>query len=123
MRDENLVKKVERLEFYIHLLRDFSVEPEAFVLWDYVMTEELDGEQTNQLMNILRKHKSLICEVDENIEPYSNEIEAELNVLEAELKPLFESFENPHPTDRDAMLRVVRRAAKLPEMYLHKHLK
>ncbi|ADY55513.1 hypothetical protein Sgly_1195 [Syntrophobotulus glycolicus DSM 8271] len=122
MRDEDLVKKVERLEFYIQLLRDFAVEPEAFVLWDYVMTEELDGEQTNRLMNILGKHKGLIWAIDEQTEPYSDQTEEELNVLEAQLKPLFQSFKNPHPTDRDAVLRVVRRAAKLPEMILYKRM-
>jgi len=119
LKNEDLTKKVERLEFYIHLLRDFSLDPEAFVLWDYIMTEELDREQAEQLMDILRKHKRLVCEADE-----SQDIEPYWDALKVELKPLFESFKNPHPTDRDSILRVVRRASKLPEMYdLHKLLK
>ena len=119
MKNEDLTKKVERLEFYIHLLRDFSVDPEAYVLWDYIMTEEIDEEQAEQLMDILKKHKRLICEADE-----SQDIEPYWNALEMELKPLFKSFKNPHPTDRDAVLRVVRRASKLPGMHeLHKLLK
>lgn len=119
MKNEDLIKKVERLEFYIHLLRDFSLDPEAFVLWDYIMTEELDREQAEQLIDILRKYKRLVYEVDE-----SQDIEPYWKALEVELKHLFESFKNPHPTDRDSVLRVVQRASKLPEMYdLNKFLK
>ncbi|WP_281890561.1 DUF1878 domain-containing protein [Paenibacillus sp. YYML68] len=116
MSEENLVKKVERLEFYVNLLREFSLDPEAYVLWDYYMAEELDEGQARQMMQVFSQHLKVVREVNEqqeDIAPY-------WNALIEDLKPLFETLK--WRTDRESILRVVRRASKLPHMYELKKL-
>ncbi|WP_148302498.1 DUF1878 family protein [Caldalkalibacillus mannanilyticus] len=43
---ETLEQKVERLEYYINLLREFSLDPETYVLWDWIIAERLDEKQS-----------------------------------------------------------------------------
>ncbi|WP_019537336.1 hypothetical protein [Paenibacillus ginsengihumi] len=118
MNEENLEQKVarleqkvERLEYYIHLLRDLSLNPEAYVLWDYIMTEELNEMQAHEMMTIFSKHVKVLRKLDgkqEDMAPYWDD-------LAQDLKPLFEQFK--WRTDRESILRVVLRASKLPHMF------
>ncbi|MCP3776576.1 hypothetical protein NLX71_25355 [Paenibacillus sp. MZ04-78.2] len=117
MNEENLENKVVRLEqkvaqleFYINLLREFTVAPEAFVLWDFIMSEQLNEQQTDEMMKVFSKHVRVLRDLDEKQEemtPYWND-------LSNDLMTLFEQFK--WRTDRESILRVVLRASKLPHM-------
>lgn len=104
-----LEQKVAQLEFYINLLREFTVAPEAFVLWDHIMSEQLNEKQAHDMMTIFSKHVKVLRDLDEK-----QEMAPCWNELENDLKALFEQFR--WRTDRESILRVVIRASKLPHM-------
>ncbi|WP_281884446.1 hypothetical protein [Paenibacillus sp. YYML68] len=75
---ESLEEKVERLELYVHLLRDIALEPEQYRLWDWIIVHGLNGEQYKQIKAILKKHVLLLGSLKDGEEPSFEEISSEL---------------------------------------------
>ncbi|BBW97169.1 DUF1878 family protein [Geobacillus sp. FSL W8-0032] len=66
MRQESLEQRVERLEFYIDLLRDFAVDPETFAIWDWVISRKLNKSQVDRLMKTAKEFNQAIKIANEN---------------------------------------------------------
>ncbi|MED4919240.1 DUF1878 family protein [Geobacillus thermodenitrificans] len=66
MRQESLEQRVERLELYIDLLRDFAVDPETFAIWDWVISRKLNKSQVDRLMKTAREFNQAIKIANEN---------------------------------------------------------
>lgn len=105
MKKKTLEERIELLEYYNNLLRDFATDPESYVLWDYIMSEELNGDQGNQLMDLLREHYTF-CNQSNNPDPMNKER------LVTDLVSLMNSFGRP-ANERTAH-SIIRRAAKHP---------
>ncbi|WP_368975423.1 DUF1878 family protein [Caldifermentibacillus hisashii] len=115
MNEENLAKKVERLEYYISLLRDICLDPEAYVLWDFIMAEGLDEDQAHQMILVFRKYSKILQDVNEK-----EDLAHYWSKMTKDLTPLFETFN--WRTDQHGIYRVLLRASKLPEWYTLKKL-
>ncbi|AZK48249.1 DUF1878 family protein [Paenibacillus lentus] len=57
---ESLEEKVQRLELYVNLLRQITLEPEQYRLWDWIIANGLNGEQFNEIKSILKKYVLLL---------------------------------------------------------------
>lgn len=64
---ETLEEKVERLEFYIDLLREFATDTEAFVIWDWAIGNRLDKSQVNSIMKVIPEYQLKLLRT-ENVE-------------------------------------------------------
>jgi hypothetical protein len=49
---ESLEEKVERLEYYIDLLRDYIVDQEQFILWDWAIANRLNRDEVRSIIDI-----------------------------------------------------------------------
>lgn len=114
MQHEDLQKKVERLEYYMTLMRDMVADIESYALWDYIMGEQLNEEQANELLAVLRKHYTVLqSEKAIAVESMKSELYSDLiHVLTSFGKPASEN------TARSILLR----ASKLPIFPLYSSL-
>lgn len=116
MTKETLEQRLERLEFYLNLMREFAVDPETFALWDYVIQEGLNENQTKQILDVLRVHHSNIKSAVEAGVPIPD-----LEDLFTKMIPLLHI--EGRTTNKEKVMQVLRRASKLPIFpYLKKHL-
>lgn len=67
--NETLEEKVERLEYYIHQLRDYIVAPDRFRLWDWSMSHRLNQVETRGLIDLAKEFNQKMKEISE--EDYS----------------------------------------------------
>ncbi|AET59582.1 hypothetical protein HPL003_14155 [Paenibacillus terrae HPL-003] len=112
MSSKSLEERVELLEYYNVLMRDFAVDPETYVLWDYIMSEHLNGAQGNQLLEVLKNHYTklkIALEKEERLPGTSYLYEDLINVVKSFGKPA---------SERTAY-SILLRASKLPEFHLY----
>ena len=55
MNKEPIEEKVERLEYYINLMRDYALDPETFRFWDWVISKKLNQEEARNIIDITKK--------------------------------------------------------------------
>ncbi|AYK05258.1 DUF1878 family protein [Brevibacillus laterosporus] len=116
MTKETLEQRLERLEFYLNLMREFAVDPETFALWDYVIQEGLNETQTKQILDVLREHHSHVKSAVE-----AGASVPDLEDLFTKMIPLLHI--EGRTTSKEKVMQVLRRASKLPIFpYLKKHL-
>lgn len=116
MTKETLEQRLERLEFYLNLMREFAVDPETFALWDYVIQEGLNETQTKQILDVLREHHSHVKSAVE-----AGDSVPDLEDLFTKMIPLLHI--EGRTTSKEKVMQVLRRASKLPIFpYLKKHL-
>ncbi|MGK5511363.1 DUF1878 family protein [Brevibacillus formosus] len=113
MANETLEQKVERLEFYVHLLREFAVDPETFVLWDWIMAEGLTEKTAQQILNALRNHHRSLIKAEE-----SAQNEPILDELLVDLRLIFST--DGRVASDEKLMQIVKRASKMP---IFPHLK
>lgn len=63
---ESLEEKVERLEYYIDLLRDYIVDQEKFILWDWAIANRLNRQEVRSILDF---SKSINNQIKENSPP------------------------------------------------------
>ncbi|ATO51499.1 DUF1878 family protein [Brevibacillus laterosporus] len=116
MTKETLEQRLERLEFYLNLMREFAVDPETFALWDYVISEGLSENQTKQILEVLREHHGNIKSAVE-----AGASIPDLEGLFSKMIPLLHI--EGRTTSKEKVMQILRRASKLPIFpYLNKHL-
>ncbi|MGG0753145.1 DUF1878 family protein [Brevibacillus laterosporus] len=116
MTKETLEQRLERLEFYLNLMREFAVDPETFALWDYVIQEGLNETQTKQILDVLREHHSHVKSAVE-----AGASVPDLEGLFIKMIPLLHI--EGRTTSKEKVMQILRRASKLPIFpYLKKHL-
>lgn len=54
MNKEPIEEKVERLEYYINLMRDYALDPETFRFWDWVISKKLNQEEVRNIIDITK---------------------------------------------------------------------
>ncbi|GGO05894.1 DUF1878 family protein [Saccharibacillus kuerlensis] len=114
MPDKDLEERVDRMEFYLSLMRDMVVDPESYALWDYIMSEELNEEQANQMLSILKKHHA-------KLQPGESELNKDVKLeLDIDLKQLLHLFEKP--ANEAGVYSILLRASKLPQYPLYASL-
>lgn len=59
-KHESLEEKVERLEYYIDLLRDFIVDQEHFMLWDWAISNRLNQHQVRSIIDFSKSFNEQI---------------------------------------------------------------
>lgn len=116
MTKETLEQRVERLEFYLNLMREFAADPETFALWDYVISEGLNENQTNQVLDVLREHHGHVKSAVE-----AGASIPDLEDLCTKMIPLLHV--EGRTTNKEKVMQVLRRASKLPIFpYFKKYL-
>lgn len=65
MSNETLEEKVDRLEHYIHQLRDYIVAPDRFALWDWSMSNRLNQTEIRNLISLAKELDRQMEESDE----------------------------------------------------------
>lgn len=55
MNKEPIEEKLERLEYYINLMRDYTLDPEIFKFWDWVISKKLNQEEARNIIDITKK--------------------------------------------------------------------
>ncbi|CCF16887.1 hypothetical protein BLGI_4856 [Brevibacillus laterosporus GI-9] len=116
MTKETLEQRVERLEFYLNLMREFAADPETFSLWDYVISEGFNETQTNQILDVLREHHGHVKSAVE-----TGASIPDLEDLCTKMIPLLHV--EGRTTNKEKVMQVLRRASKLPIFsYFKKHL-
>lgn len=78
--EERIIKleeKVNRLEYYIDLLRDYATDPETFLLWDWAISRRLTHEQVRKIISKSQEFNKRIKESDNvpKFAEYRTEIE------------------------------------------------
>ncbi len=65
--EERIIKledTVNRLEYYIDLLRDYATDPETFLLWDWAISKRLNREQVRKIISKSQEFNKRIKELD-----------------------------------------------------------
>ncbi|WP_110929906.1 hypothetical protein [Paenibacillus bouchesdurhonensis] len=75
---ESLEEKVQRLELYVNLLRQITLEPEQYRLWDWIIANGLNGEQFDGIKAILKKYVLLLNHEQDTNKPSFDDISKEL---------------------------------------------
>lgn len=88
-KQETLEQKVERLEYYIDLLRDYIVDQDRFVLWDWAMAHRLNETEIRGIMKVTKEFNSRMQTVDSVTEypDFDDYCEAINNLIDLESKP------------------------------------
>lgn len=112
---EDLQSKVDRLEFYVGLLRNIAQNPDEFSLLDWVIAEKLNENQYDQLMEVLKKANHSLMKQKET----GNGDILSLQELSAQIAEVL-AIENARLNEKKVE-HVIRNAAKLPGFYLLHH--
>lgn len=54
MSFETNEERIQRLEYYIHQLRDYIVAPEKFLLWDWSISQRLNQGEIRSLISLAK---------------------------------------------------------------------
>ncbi|WP_339159040.1 DUF1878 family protein [Paenibacillus sp. FSL W8-0186] len=100
---ESLEEKVQRLELYVSLLRQITLEPEQYRLWDWIIANGLNEKQFNEIKNVLKKYVMSLKE-ETNI-PTFDDISTELIQV---LSP------NEYIANPRGVIQLLRNAVKMP---------
>ncbi|ANF95790.1 hypothetical protein [Paenibacillus bovis] len=109
---EDLQNKVDRLEFYIGLLRNIAQSPDEFALLDWVIANHLDEHTYEQLMSILKEANQYLISRKETGD---GEVMS-VHDLSVQLLEVLERNNIPHPERQTK--HVIRSAARLPGFLL-----
>ena len=63
---ESLEEKVERLEYYIDLLRDYIVDQEHFIFWDWAISHRLNREEVRAIIDIAKSYNQKLTQSPED---------------------------------------------------------
>lgn len=63
---ESLEQKVERLEFYIDILRSYIANPEVFILWDWSIANRFNRPQVYALIDLVKRYNQEFIENSSN---------------------------------------------------------
>ncbi|WP_458121628.1 DUF1878 family protein [Paenibacillus sp. Z6-24] len=106
MQYKSFEERVIRMEYYLSLMRDMVIDPEAYALWDYIMSEELNEEQANRMISLLRKYHAQLQLGEVELNKFVE------SALYLDLKHLLDSFGKP--ANEKAAYSIIIRASKLP---------
>ncbi|MBZ9626017.1 DUF1878 family protein [Clostridium sp. FP2] len=85
MHENNLFKespeeKVERIEYYINLMRDYVLDTEKFQFWDWAMSKRLNEFEVRKIIDITKIYNNkLYEEKTPDFEEYCSKIKNILN--------------------------------------------
>lgn len=108
-KSESLEDKVERLEFYIDLLRDFIVDQEHFMFWDWAISHRLNREEVRAIIDIAKVYNKKLMHATEDHQDVS------LHAFTAEIKKILTSRRSDvsFEVDEQFVLQMVKRLANL----------
>lgn len=81
MSNETLEEKVDRLESYIHQLRDYIVAPDQFALWDWSMSHRLNRSEIRGLIDLAKEFDSKMKEEKEENYPSLEEFKSRIEKI------------------------------------------
>lgn len=81
MSIETLEEKVDRLEHYIHQLRDYIVAPDRFILWDWSMSHRLNQKEIRDLVSLSKEFDRRMQESDEEQYPSLEEFRSRIGEI------------------------------------------
>lgn len=81
MSNETLEEKVDRLEHYIHQLRDYIVAPDRFALWDWSMSNRLNQTEIRGLISLAKELDTKMSEMDEEDYPTLDELKSKIEEI------------------------------------------
>ncbi|KGX85788.1 hypothetical protein [Pontibacillus litoralis] len=100
---ETQEERIDRLELYVHLLRQLIIDQEEYSLWDWVMVNQLNNQQLHSIQQILKKSVLSLINDDYEIIPFEK--------LSKDLKEILEMTN--FPADDDAVRLLLKKAAKM----------
>lgn len=95
MNKESIEEKVERLEYYINLMRDYTLDPETFEFWDWVISKKLNEEEARNIIDITKEFNDKYRNKEEiKFEEYLMKVKEILNWENREeyIEPINEFF-------------------------------
>ncbi|GFR37040.1 hypothetical protein PRECH8_03360 [Insulibacter thermoxylanivorax] len=106
---ETLEEKVERLEYYIDLLRDYIVDQEHFIFWDWAISHRLNREEVRAIIDVAKEYNMKLLHSNEDnqdlsLEAFTEEIKKILTVRRSDA-----SFE----VDKKFVLQMIRRLSNM----------
>jgi hypothetical protein len=112
--EETLEQKVERLECYIDLLRDFAVDQHTFLLNNWFISQRLAPEQIRKIQKALFTFNRKIKLAEQNGEEIPS-----FGQFCNEIIPLMKPC--PNPVNKDVVMQMLRCACNLGYPYLKKY--
>lgn len=58
--NKSLEEKIDRLEYYIDLLRDYIVDQEKFILWEWAISNRLNRDEVRSIIEIPKVYNQRI---------------------------------------------------------------
>ena len=56
MENKQLEKRIEKLEYYMRLMREYVSDIETFSFWEWIMNYELDEYEVNQILTVTKSY-------------------------------------------------------------------
>lgn len=100
---ETQEERIDRLELYVHLLRQLIIDQEEYSLWDWAMVNQLNNQQLHSIQQILKKSVLSLMNDDQTIS---------FEELSKDLKEVLKTTN--FPADDKAVRLLLNKAVKMP---------
>lgn len=101
---ETQEERIDRLELYVHLLRQFIIDQEEYSLWEWVMINNLNNEQLHGIQQILKKNVLILMNDKESAVPFEE--------LSKDLKKVLKTID--FSANDEAVKLLLSKAVKMP---------
>ena len=78
---EPLAEKVDRIEYYTDLLRDYATAPEKFAFWDWIMSHKLNREEAYTIIDTFKLYDRKLKDNLQSEVPTLDEIALEIDKI------------------------------------------
>lgn len=100
---ETQEERIDRLELYVHLLRQLVIDQEEYSLWDWAMVNQLNNQQLHSIQQILKNSVLCLMNDEHKTIPFEE--------VSRDLKEVLKTADCPN--DDDAVKLLLNKAVKM----------